>query len=281
MADYTEIKGNRIQYLDSDPTLTSANEGQVWYNTATGTLKGLVQLQAWSSASSANTARFSAGGAGTLNASVVYGGANTAGTALNAQTEEYNGSGFSTSGNINTARQDGGSCGTQTAALYTGGEAAPGNVTSTEEYDGTTWTAVNANPSPARGWASGGIQTAAFITTSSTTAEYDGTSWTSGNPLTSPRGMTGGGTGVQTAGLVAGGSPSSNLTEEYDGTSFSAGGNMNTGRQQGKMSGSQTDGIFYGGEAPPGNTTATENYNGTSWTTSPASLAGAIKNNSG
>ena len=61
MADYTEIKGNRIQYLDSDPTLTSATEGQVWYNTATGTLKGLVQIKAWSSGGNMGTARYGFG----------------------------------------------------------------------------------------------------------------------------------------------------------------------------------------------------------------------------
>ena len=74
MADYTEIKGNRIQYLDSDPTLTSANEGQVWYNTATGTLKGLVQLQAWSSGANLSLARQGVGGAGTQAAALAFGG---------------------------------------------------------------------------------------------------------------------------------------------------------------------------------------------------------------
>src|SRR5210317_1511664 len=104
MADYTEIKGNRIQYLDSDPTLTSANEGQVWYNTTTGTLKGLVQLEAWSSGSPLSTTkRFMGSGSSTggQSAAIGFGGdASPPGLNETNATEEYNGSGWSNGGNL-------------------------------------------------------------------------------------------------------------------------------------------------------------------------------------
>ena len=47
MATYEEIYGKRVEVLDADPTLTSAYEGQVWYNSATGTLKSVVSFGAW------------------------------------------------------------------------------------------------------------------------------------------------------------------------------------------------------------------------------------------
>ena len=49
MATYEEIYGKRVEVLDADPTLTTAQEGQVWYNSTSGTLKSVVQFSAWSS----------------------------------------------------------------------------------------------------------------------------------------------------------------------------------------------------------------------------------------
>src|SRR6056300_13422 len=74
MADYTEIKGNRIQYLYSDPTLTSATEGQVWYNTATGTLKGLTQIKATSSGGNTPSNLYYPGGVGPTTATLAISG---------------------------------------------------------------------------------------------------------------------------------------------------------------------------------------------------------------
>ena len=50
MATYEEIYGKRVKEFDSDPTLDSSYEGQVWYNSAEGKLKSVVFLQAWCSA---------------------------------------------------------------------------------------------------------------------------------------------------------------------------------------------------------------------------------------
>ena len=85
MATYEELHGKRVEVFDADPTLTSAYEGQVWYNSATGTLKSVVALEAWSSSSSLGSARYDAGGGGIQTAGLCFGGN---GPYL-AATEEY------------------------------------------------------------------------------------------------------------------------------------------------------------------------------------------------
>jgi hypothetical protein len=67
MADYKNIKGFNIQYLDSDPP--NPIEGQMWFNSTTQTLKGaeVGGISAWNlgiSGGSLNTARYSAAAAG-------------------------------------------------------------------------------------------------------------------------------------------------------------------------------------------------------------------------
>ena len=101
MSDYESIHGTRVKYLTSDPTLESSYEGQVWFNSTSGTLKTVVQSEAWSSSSPLSTARYYAGGAGTQTAGLVFGG-NV--PPYSTATEEYNGSGWSTGGSLSTAR---------------------------------------------------------------------------------------------------------------------------------------------------------------------------------
>ena len=42
MATYREIHGELIKSLASDPSASAATEGQVWYNTSSGTFKTVV-----------------------------------------------------------------------------------------------------------------------------------------------------------------------------------------------------------------------------------------------
>jgi len=138
MANYNEIKGQKVQYLTSDPTLTSANEGQVWYNSTSGTLKGLVALEAWSSGSPLNTAIYYNAGAGTQTSALSFAGVAGGNPTTTTQTEEYNGSGWSIGGALPVAKRAGMGAGTQTAALHGGGATLPGAASTTsEEYDGT------------------------------------------------------------------------------------------------------------------------------------------------
>ena len=61
-------------------------------------------------------------------------------------------------------------------------------------------------------------------------------------------------------------------TEEYNGTAWTGGGTLNLGRSDMGGAGIQTAALVFGGYTGS-NTGATELYDGTSWTTSSASLA--------
>jgi len=139
MADYSSIKGNRVQYLTSDPTLDSNSEGQVWYNSTTGSLKGLVQIKAWSSGGNLGTARQAGTGSGTQTAGLMAGGYVGPPGVVNA-TEEYSGFAWSAGGNLSTARRLLAGAGTQTSSIVFGGFIPP-DTNVTEEYDGSSWTA--------------------------------------------------------------------------------------------------------------------------------------------
>ena len=90
--------------------------------------------------------------------------------------------------------------------------------------------------------------------------------WSSGSPLiTARRSLAGAGT--QIAGLAFGGDTGtlSSATEEYNGSGWASGGNLGTARYGAGNAGSQTAGLAFGGLIPPGNTAATEEYTGTTF----------------
>ena len=74
MTDYADIYGKRVKVFDSDPTLDSSYEGQVWYNSATGTLKSVVAFAAWRSSTNAPFKAVAAGATGPQTANLVFGG---------------------------------------------------------------------------------------------------------------------------------------------------------------------------------------------------------------
>ena len=80
------------------------------------------------------------------------------------------------------------------------------------------------------------------------------------------------GFGVQTAGVIAGGSSTSTnrltVTEEYNGSGYSVGGSLNEGRRLASGAGTQTAGLFYLGAGPSSDTdvsTKNESYDGSSF----------------
>ena len=83
MTTYKEIFGKYVKNYSSDPTADA--EGQVWYNTTSGTFKSVLASAAWSSGSPLINARNSLSGAGTQTAGLAFGGAPGS-----ASTEEYN-----------------------------------------------------------------------------------------------------------------------------------------------------------------------------------------------
>ena len=106
------------------------------------------------------------------------------------------------------------------------------------------------------------------------TEEYNGSSWTSGG-ATSIASQSMGASGTQTAGSIAGGylgppGARTNRTEEYGGTSWTSGPNVfiNVSNQAPAKNGTQDAWQFAGGRAP-GIISTTCVYDGSSWATGP------------
>ena len=277
MSTYKELRGLRVKYVPTDTTSPStAAAGDVWYNTASGQLKGYVGIAAWSAGGNLITARQVLAGAGTQTAGLGFGGITTANTTA---TEEYNGSGWAAGGALNTARRSLSGTGTQTAGLAAGGYTTT-VVNTTEEYNGSAWTASNNLNTARSGGAAAGTQTAGLLaggyngTASVAIAEtYDGSSWTEVGDLNTAR-QNHAAAGTQTAGLAFGGGfpdpGQSDASEEYDGSSWAEGNNLNTARQALGGTGTQTAGLAFGGDVHPDNHKAlSESYDGTSWTEGP------------
>ena len=89
MATYEEIYGKRVKDFDSDPTLESSYEGQVWYDKSTGVLKSVVTSDAFISGTPMPTAKSTWHRAGTMTAGLFCAG--NASTGFTTTTEEYDG----------------------------------------------------------------------------------------------------------------------------------------------------------------------------------------------
>ena len=234
MTTFKEISGQLIKSLSSDPSPAAA--GDMWYNSTSQTLKGVVLSGAWASGGNMNTGRSSCRGAGIQTAAFAIGGQTPGPTVGN--TENYNGSSWTNSSAFPTGTRNAFAFGTQTAGLAAGGNSSPGQTpynTASAEYDGSNWTASPGSMSPAKGFgASSGSQTSALATggdgpgspfAQSGVQSYNGSTWSSETAYpTTIYGATGGGT-------------------------------------------SETAAVVFGGEAPyPGNNPGTGDYNGSAWT---------------
>ena len=133
MTTYNELAGFRVNYLSSDPTLNSGNEGQVWYNSTSGQLKSLVQIKSWAAGGNLGTARRNISGCGLQTEALAFAGVTTV---VSNATEEYNGVSWIGGGNLATARTSLAAAGTQTAGLGFGGYDTA-NTAATEEYNVT------------------------------------------------------------------------------------------------------------------------------------------------
>jgi hypothetical protein len=275
MSEYSGIRGTRVKYLASDPTLNSSTEGQVWYNSTSGTLKSLVQIKAWSSAGAMSTGRRYIGSAGTQTAGLGFGGYTDTPPGFSNLTEEYSGYTWSNGGNLPAVNNELAGAGTQTAGLAFGGNTSPtpGVNNATNEYDGSAWTAGGNLNTARRSLAGCGTQTAGLAfggrtppaTLLNSTEKYDGSVWTTSGNLTTARSFLGG-AGTQTAGIGFGGyttTPSA-LTEEFNGSTWSPGGNLNTARQIAQGAGIQTNALAFSGYTATA-VGSTEQYDGTSW----------------
>jgi hypothetical protein len=242
MSTYKGIKGFSIKYLSADPPVS--NEGQVWYNSTSGTLKVFRTVAggtAWSTGDSLSVGQGSARGAGTVTSAVIFGGNTTADAPFGGSndTQSYNGSTWSTEPNMPyyTAAHFGNNDtnGLSSSIACGGRDNASEGLTTTTSWNGTTWASEATFPNAVRyGFCggtgeniicSGGLAaspTTGFPNASST---YNGTSWSSAPALNSNRsnGISGG--TFSSAIAAAGCSPpycsTTGVTEIWNGTSWS------------------------------------------------------------
>ena len=298
MTTYRDVQGYRIRSVASNPD--NPKTGQIWYNRSTKQITVRTEsLATFASGGNINTGRGnqSLSPVGTQTAGLLFGGQNDGlSPPKRGETEEYNGSSWSEQNDLNTDRYRIAGCGTQTAALGAAGYTLPGQTAKTEEYNGSSWSEQNDLSAVRAAASAAGTQTAAVCIGGSTytvpegsilrgyTEEYDGSSWTTANSIApalapAPRvGVEGHGCcGTQTAALVIGGNSSTitGQTLEYDGTNYSNSGALTRGINGGWYFGIQTDAVCGGGSDTAGNRYVNDanTYDGTSWSSIPATLA--------
>ena len=193
----------------------------------------------WSAGNAFTGTRENAGGAGTQNAGLIFGGGDSP-SCNYSSTYEYDGTNWAAGGNMIVARIQGGTfAGTQNAALaVNGGLISPSdsNCNCVEEYDGSSWSAGGATIKSKKGNVTLGTVNAGLAF--------------------------GGGTGAY-------GTVLDSCTEEYNGTSWSAAGSILINRRIGAGAGTQNDALFLSGYTTQ-REPYTEEYNGFGWSIGPA-----------
>ena len=289
MTEYAGIKGTRVKFLTSDPTLTSDYEGQVWYNSTTGVNKSLVQIKSWSSGGNMPVGRSGVGGCGTQTAALSVGGED--GSTIYGTCFEYNGFSWSDGGTVNDSPTF--FCpvvGIQTAAMRAGGFTGPVGTdaqNAVENYDGTSWTTGTDIPTARGLGVIAGTQTAAILAGGSPGVVTDsflwnGSSWTATNSLIEAK-QNAAPAGVSTAMLASGGADGTPGTggftdnvQSWDGTNWSAAEDLATARSNIRGWGTNTDAIAAGGRIrSPGISNLCEQYDGSSWSAT-ANLGTAV-----
>ena len=287
MAGYKTVKGFNIQTRSSDPS--NLIEGEVWYNSTSNDLKAYGNVAgSWASSTAMPAGHGLGAQIGTTTAAIVIAGNFPPDTYTNT-TIEWDGSSWTAGGTITRSPPGGTSgqigFGTLTTATIAGGhQAAPlvSFTTLVEEYDGTSWTAVNTMTDARNDGCAAGTNAAGLVMcgtspggTGTESEEYDGTSWTAGGAMNTgrPRPM-GSECGTQTAGLAIGGynPPSENAVEEYNGVGWTSVTNIPTASNNGGCAGIQTQALSFAGDNP--GTTATFSYDGTNWTAEAALATG-------
>jgi len=291
MAGYKTVKGFNIQTRSSDPS--NPISGEVWYNSTSNDLKAYGNVAgAWAASTAMPAGRGLSATIGTTTACIVIAG-NVPPDTSTAGTVEWNGSSWTAGGALTRSPVPGGTSGqlgfgTLTTATVAGGHQASPLVTFTtlvEEYNGTSWTAVNESSNGRNDGTAAGTNAAGLIMCGTTpggtgkeTEEYDGTNWSTGGELGNGRPRPQGSVcGTQTAALAIGGESGPDTTvEEYNGSSWTAAPSVPTTSWNGGCSGIETAALsFAGGGGPsPSQTGATFSYNGSTWSAEAALATG-------
>ena len=164
------------------------------------------------------------GGLGTNAAGLVAGGTTSPSFAITGVTNEYASGTWTAGGALATTSRMGGSVGTQTAGLYMAGATGPdentSRITTTQTYDGSTWTNSPISINNARNsMGSCGTQALALIwggrfnappnptNIMNFTESFDGSSWSATGTLNVARAYPGRAGTTNTAALAWGGNP--------------------------------------------------------------------------
>jgi len=230
----------------------------------------------WTATPNINTARGYVGHAGTAAASIIFAG-RVSGPATSNAGESWNGSTWTSGPNLNVSDWGRYGGGTSIAALSTGNSSSGAPNGLTEEWDDSSWTAVNQQSTGRAFRAQAGTQTDCIVFGSNnpaitTTEAYDGTNWSAKPSMATARDSAGG-SGIASAAICFANAPASGITEEFNVSAnvitagaWASGGAVNTGRYGVGGFGATKNAavVFVGRNTPIYN--KTEEYNGTSWT---------------
>ena len=284
----TVYVGTTEEWSFPPATASTLNEGDMWFNSTSSTLKGYgtaagVPAGTWASGGALNTGRNGVRGAGVSKAAVVVFGGNDG--SVTGKTENYNGSAWTETTDMNTGKTNSVGTGTYTAAIAAYDSTA-------ETWNGTSWTEVSELSTPRQEVGSFGTQTSALAignqnAASAIVEQWDGSSWTEVGDLTTAVGATTG-FGTTSAGhAVGGGNPGAVANNQiWNGSSWSEGADMNQARYFAGASGTTTAGLVFAGykTTPATEISNTESWNGTSFTEvndlSTARFTGAPAHNS-
>ena len=286
MATFKEIRGQLIRKYTTNPA--NPLEGQMWYNSTTGTLKGVVMsTAAWVSGGGLNNpTRGSNSSFGSTPAGVMVGGTTPTGP-ITANTELYDGTTWTANPNacpVSIGYGTGG--GPQTAGIICSGETPPGSGTSTLKFNGSAWVSA-----PARAT---GTQNAIGIGTQDSFIQVGGSfppSWTvlsvvetfndvawSTEPNSYPgpieKGFIG---GTAAAATIGGGTPNpTGASNTWNGSAWTAAPVLSFGeRYAGAWAGTSTDAFQIGGyDTPSGGYTDVGVFDGTTWAATASTATG-------
>jgi len=228
VSTYREIVGKKIKKVSSDPS--NGIDGQMWYNSTTGTLRGIALTQAWVSGPAMSEPRATSAGGGT-NTSAITSGENGGNPGDAALAESYNGTGWSSETNVPTALGYTNGTGSSSEAYVQAGGGYPSRTGSVFDYDGSSWTSGTAVPGGSPGYIESGM------------------------------------CGPSADALFCGGNNGATTTWERGSGSWTAGGAMANGVYAPTLVGTQTAAISMGGVTYPGGyRDFNQDYNGTAWT---------------
>jgi hypothetical protein len=225
---------------------------------------------AWTETGDLNTARnaLAASSYAPMTTAIVFGGGNPGETpSIKNNSEKWNGTNWTNSDTMLNGRKELMGAGNSNGnALAWGGEGDPpiGQVTLTEQYNGSSWYEYNDLPSPPQAFGAGAGEsyTAALSFGAYNTGyvyQWNGTNWTTMNDMNTNT-YSGGGSGTSTSAVAMGAIGGNNITETWNGTNWSVANTMNTGRYRLGAGGvSNTSSLAFGGFAP-GQTGATEEF---------------------